>query len=242
MVPAAALALPPVNLTPPEISGGAQEGQQLACSQGTWLFTPTSYAYQWNRDGSAIGGATASSYTVQSADVIRLVTCSVVASNADGPSLLPATSLPVVPTASPGGTPPSGGTTPPASGAPQAPVPGTAFDHTAPVVMGFSLARKRFAVGRPGTKIRFRLSERAGVELAISRSVRGRRSAIRRAGRLVRVGLMGKNSVVFRGRIGRRALKPGRYVVTITARDAVGNVSTPRKARFRVVRKKRRPR
>ncbi len=39
--------LPPVDVLPPTISGTAQQGQTLTAADGTWLDTPTSYAYQW---------------------------------------------------------------------------------------------------------------------------------------------------------------------------------------------------
>jgi hypothetical protein len=47
----------------------------------------------------------------------------------------------------------------------------------------------------------------------------------------------GDNAKKFSGKIGRRALKPGRYRATLTATDAAGNVSAPRRLRFRVVRR-----
>ena len=62
----------PVNTSPPQITGTPQVGHVLSCSQGTWTNNPTSFAYKWNRDGTAITGATSSSYTVVSADAGRV--------------------------------------------------------------------------------------------------------------------------------------------------------------------------
>jgi hypothetical protein len=97
--PAFASAVIPINLVPPSIGGTAQQGHDVVCSQGTWLNSPTSHAYQWKRTGTPILAATSSTYTVQAADVGQLLTCAVTASNADGASLIPAESLPVVPIA-----------------------------------------------------------------------------------------------------------------------------------------------
>jgi hypothetical protein len=41
--------------------------------------------------------------------------------------------------------------------------------------------------------------------------------------------------VRFSGRIGRKALKPGRYRLTLRARDAAGNTGRARRLYFRVV-------
>ena len=57
-------------------------------------------------------------------------------------------------------------------------------------------------------------------------AVRGTLSRTRRAGR---------TSTPFTGRIGRRALAPGRYRATVRATDAAGNVSRPRSIDFTVV-------
>ena len=75
---------PPADTAAPVISGTPSAGQTLSCSTGTWTNSPTGYAYQWNRDGSAIPGATGSSYTVQGADQGHTLTCTVIASNSAG--------------------------------------------------------------------------------------------------------------------------------------------------------------
>jgi hypothetical protein len=103
--------LAPVNTAAPSILGNSQEGQTVSCSPGTWLGSPTSYSYSWQRNAGTIAGATSSQYTLAAADVNAGVTCTVVAHNASGDSL-PAVSLPVVPTqAGSGGTGGNGGGT-----------------------------------------------------------------------------------------------------------------------------------
>jgi hypothetical protein len=70
----------PVNTVAPAITGTAQEGQTLTCSTGTWTGSPT-YAYQWKRNGSNIGSATNSTYTLVTADVGQSIKCTVTATN-----------------------------------------------------------------------------------------------------------------------------------------------------------------
>ena len=77
--------LPPVNTVAPSITGTAQEGQTVTCSTGTWTGTPTiTYSYQWRRNGSNIGSATNSTYTLVTADVSQSITCQVTATNGAG--------------------------------------------------------------------------------------------------------------------------------------------------------------
>jgi hypothetical protein len=76
----------PVNLTAPVASGNAWVGQTLTTTDGTWTQSPTGFAYQWTRDGSPIGGATANTYTLVTADLDALVLCEVTASNGSGAS------------------------------------------------------------------------------------------------------------------------------------------------------------
>jgi hypothetical protein len=66
---------PPVNTQPPQISGTAAVGQQLQVDPGNWTGTPSpTFTYQWlDCDSSGVNcslilGATASTYTIQSAD------------------------------------------------------------------------------------------------------------------------------------------------------------------------------
>jgi hypothetical protein len=70
----------PVNTVAPAITGTAQEGQTLTCSTGTWSGSP-SYTYQWKRNGSNIGSATNSTYTLVTADVGQSIKCTVTATN-----------------------------------------------------------------------------------------------------------------------------------------------------------------
>src|SRR5947209_5751981 len=92
--------LGPVDVTPPSISGSAQQGQTVTCLPGTWLNSPTGYAYSWQRDVTTSVGSSSSTYALTAADVGHAITCTVVASNSSGSSA-PAVSAPVVPVAAP---------------------------------------------------------------------------------------------------------------------------------------------
>jgi hypothetical protein len=75
----------PENTAAPIVSGTAEVGLTLTCSQGTWTTpAPTSYTYRWLRDGAAIGGAESSVYTVTAADEGHSISCEVTASDAVG--------------------------------------------------------------------------------------------------------------------------------------------------------------
>jgi hypothetical protein len=104
-----------------------------------------------------------------------------------------------------------------------------------------------------GTVFSFRLDRSATVIVTIQRSTPGRRvhgrckppsPALRRKpgcarlltiGRLSRTARVGLNRVAFSGRIGTRALKPGRYRGVFTAIDAAGQSSPPLALNFTVV-------
>jgi hypothetical protein len=88
---AAATPEPPVNETPPSISGTPQQGQTLTASPGTWAGTqPISYSYKWQRcdstgaNCSPIAGATSTSYTLTAGDVGHTLRVEVTASNIAG--------------------------------------------------------------------------------------------------------------------------------------------------------------
>ncbi len=75
----------PVNTVAPAITGTNSVGSVLTCSTGTWTYLgDITYAYQWRRGGSPIGGATASTYTTVSADAGTALTCVVTATTSAG--------------------------------------------------------------------------------------------------------------------------------------------------------------
>lgn len=68
----------------PNITGTTTVGSALTIHDGTWAGSPTSYAYQWLRDGVAIVGATASTYVLVSGDLGKIIGCSVTATDTYG--------------------------------------------------------------------------------------------------------------------------------------------------------------
>lgn len=74
----------PQNTERPGIQGTTVVGNTLTCTPGAWTGSPTSYAYSWRRDGSAVAGATGNSYALVAADAGRTITCTSTASNAGG--------------------------------------------------------------------------------------------------------------------------------------------------------------
>jgi hypothetical protein len=105
-----------------------------------------------------------------------------------------------------------------------------------------------------GTVFAFSLDRAASVRIAITTTAPGRRvggrcrpssralrhrprcKAIVTAGTLMRAAHAGSNRVPFSGRIGSKALKPGRYTASFTAIDAAGS-STPQTLSFTIVRR-----
>ena len=111
---------PPMNTSPPTISGVALAGAMLVGSQGQWSSSASpSFSYQWQRcaaDGSNctnIPGATSSSYQVQGADVGSALEFSVTATNQGGSTTV--ASSPVIvpsPVASPSASAPASAAAP----------------------------------------------------------------------------------------------------------------------------------
>jgi hypothetical protein len=131
------------------------------------------------------------------------------------------------------GMPDSGPAAPP----PPAVDPGagtTPTDTQAPVITGFRATTPISARTLRGTRFRFTLSEAANVTLRLQRRRPDGRYVL--FGVLRRPAVQGVNHVRFTGRIGARALRPGRYRAMISATDAAGNRSAPRRATFRIAR------
>lgn len=74
----------PTLITSPVLSGAAVSGETVSCSHGSWTNSPTSYAYAWKRDGTTIGGQSASTLALGAPDVGASVKCAVRASNGSG--------------------------------------------------------------------------------------------------------------------------------------------------------------
>ena len=93
LVPGSTVATPPVNTSPPLISGVAAEKRTLTSSSGSWSgTTPMQFSFQWRRcnrsgdDCSSIPNATQQTYTLAGSDVGRTIRVRVVARNAAGSS------------------------------------------------------------------------------------------------------------------------------------------------------------
>jgi hypothetical protein len=92
----------PLDGAGPTVSGTVELGETLTCDRGMWNGSPTSFAYAWLRDGVPIGGAAASSYSVQAADIGRSIVCRVTAIGDGGAGNASSTAagLPSVPVSS----------------------------------------------------------------------------------------------------------------------------------------------
>jgi hypothetical protein len=123
----------PTNSAPPTISGTTVQGSTLTASAGSWSGPQLTFTYTWERCSSpssctAIGGATASTYTLTTADVGNSIDVDVTASNSRGTaSATSSLAGPVAPLPSGGGGGGGGGTiSPPAASTPPA-ITGTAM-------------------------------------------------------------------------------------------------------------------
>ncbi|MDF3142664.1 MULTISPECIES: IPT/TIG domain-containing protein [unclassified Streptomyces] len=67
------------NTAAPKVTGTAKTGAKVTAAPGSWSATPSSYTYQWKANGTAISGATASTYTVPASMVGKKLTVTVTA-------------------------------------------------------------------------------------------------------------------------------------------------------------------
>lgn len=75
----------PANTGLPVISGVPTEGETLSTTNGTWSGYPSpTFAYQWERDGGDISGATSQTYELVGDDVDAMITVTVTATNGSG--------------------------------------------------------------------------------------------------------------------------------------------------------------
>ncbi|KWV43853.1 hypothetical protein AS026_19475 [Rhizobium altiplani] len=74
----------PVNTVTPAITGSALVGSTLMVSDGTWQNSPSSYSYQWFRNGTALSGATANIFALMAEDYGTTFSATVTATNVIG--------------------------------------------------------------------------------------------------------------------------------------------------------------
>jgi hypothetical protein len=110
-------------------------------------------------------------------------------------------------------------------------------DRRKPTLKGLTRTKNPFrAPGRKrGTTFRFELSEKGAVRLAFERFRAGKRVPWKAVGTLTARREAGKRTFAFTGRLGGKALAPGRYRVRVTIKDGAGNRSAERVATFRVL-------
>ena len=82
-LPTAAVAVVALSPTPiPTITGTTQVGATLTANAGTWGPAPVALTYQWSVGGTAVAGATGTTYTAGVADVGKTVTVAVTGTKA----------------------------------------------------------------------------------------------------------------------------------------------------------------
>ena len=114
-------------------------------------------------------------------------------------------------------------------------------DRIAPALTRLGLSRSRFAAAgrggsiaaKVGTTVRYRLSEPATVTFRVRR--KGARKPLK--GSFAHKGKAGANTLRFTGRLRRKKLKRGSYVLSATSKDAAGNAAKVKRLRFRIVKR-----
>jgi hypothetical protein len=76
---------PPLNVTPPTLTGSNVVGSSISVNSGTWLGSlPINFTYQWFRGGSPLSGETLDTYILVQADAANTIRCQVTATNIAG--------------------------------------------------------------------------------------------------------------------------------------------------------------
>ena len=199
----------PRNTEAPSITGTAKVGQQLTAVEGSWTGNPTSYSYQWQRCDadvvvcSNVVGATGKTYGVRLADLGFRLRVQVTARNARGSATATSARTAVV-------------------------IPVATVTNRRPTLTIISI---RFVGAK--TYARFRICDdtRKNLTILATDSRPGVASYTRRFTTLIApnpCGVYTRNWTPvprFRG--------PGRYTVTLRARDTSGLTSLPASRTFR---------
>jgi hypothetical protein len=135
---------------------------------------------------------------------------------------------------SPTEPPPTGGSPTGSTPPPDVLAPAIAFLRLDPTRFRAARSGRAMIASLVGTRVAIRLSEAATVTFRVVR-IRPDGSRVRLRGKIVRELAKGTTHLRYRGRINGHRLKPGRYRLVARARDAAGNVSTFRRAKFRIL-------
>jgi hypothetical protein len=200
----------PTNSGRPSITGTPQVGEALTATEGTWANNPTSFAFQWQRcdvDAIVCGdvpGATGRSYGVRAGDVGFRIRVEVTARNASG----------------------SGTATSAASGiiAPRTPI-----TNARPTLNIISI---RFTGSRVYARVRICDDRPRNLGILVTETKPRVRSANRRFSTRAAPRPCGAYTRSWIKPIRFREA-PGRYTITLRARDSGGNTSRPARRTFR---------
>ena len=227
----------PAATAAPTITGRPVVGETLKTTDGAWTGTPQiGFARRWQRCTGAKCEtvASGSSYELTAADEGRTLRVAVLAGNWIS-SLSQAFSAPtgvVAPAPKPAATPRSGAESPtPTGGTPAQPRLRLTRLKMSP--RRFAVSHRRLPKGTKldGALVTWRLNRSATVKLTVQRHTR---KGWRRVGVISRSAKSGASTVRFRGRFGKRMLKPQRYRFVVTAVSGRERTAA-RRIGFRVV-------
>jgi PKD repeat protein len=222
------------DATPPEARDVAVPTTATAGAPAVFSVTPwdalTAATAMWDfGDGTTATGASVQHAYATPGDRTVTVTVTDQGGNA-------VTATRTVGVAAPPGTPPAGPktTAPPVLSAVRLTRSRFAVARSATPLTGKAKAAARRSVAR-GTALRWHLSAAATLRVTV-RTAASHGHRARTVGTLRRTARAGAGKLAFSGRIGKRALTPGRYTLTVVATDAAGHASKTVSVRFTVVR------
>jgi hypothetical protein len=199
----------PRNTARPTITGDPQVGESLTANDGTWTNNPTSFAYQWQRcdvDAIVCGnvpGATGKTYGVRAADVGFRVRVEVTGRNTSGTGTATSAATGIV-------------------------VPRTPITNARPTIGIISI---RFTGNRVYARVRICDDQARNLGILVTETKRNVRQADRRFSTRAAPRPCGAYTrswikpVRFRN-------APGRYTISIRARDSAGNTSRTARRSF----------
>lgn len=209
VVPAAASgALAPVNTSSPSLEGQPVVGDQVSCQTGTWSgTTPITFRFQWLRDAVAIAGAESQTYVIEEADAGHQLACTVTARNSAGAASRTTSGVTIA-----------------------------AADVTEPRLTHVSLRPTRFNPARGGAIVRYSVNEACTLLARLDRYVTRTHRYVRMHGSFKVESAAGRHSFRFSGRVGGRALRSGRYRLSLAARDLAQNTAAAVRVPFTIIR------